>query len=135
MANQVRALIFPFLLLLAAGCTMHTTATRWNGRVGPDGEPVHVKSTTNIGFNLLVFIPLIGGTTIDRMIDTITADIAAEQGNRVRLIETTSENYWYGFPPFTWIITPVITTIAADYQPSPEALRKAREEEESEAKR
>lgn len=117
------------LALLAPACALHSSATRWNGLAGYQGHPVHVKSTTNVGVNFLVFIPLFGGTTIDRMIDSITGAIAGEKGDKVRLIETSSENYWYGFPPFTWILTPVITTVTADYQPSEEMLRKALQEE------
>lgn len=107
------------LLAIAGSCTMHSAATHWNGRVGYNGRPLHVKSTTNIGVNLLVFIPLFGSTTIDTMVDSITASIAAEDGDKVRLIETSSENYWYGFPPFTWVLTPVITTVTADFEQTP----------------
>jgi hypothetical protein len=117
------------LALLAPACTLHSSATRWNGVLGHEGHPVHVKSTTNIGVNLLVFIPFLGGTTIDRMIDSITADIAREKGDKIRLIETSAENYWYGFPPFTWVLTPVITTITADYLPAKDMLQKALDEE------
>ena len=35
-------------------------------------------------------------------------------------------------PPFTWIFTPVITTVVADYEPSPEVLAKDLAEQEKE---
>ena len=110
--------IFTFALLLTTftSCTFHSTATHWNGRVGPDGKAVHAKSTKNIGVNAAVVIPLLGSTNIDHMVNDLTAEIASENGNNVRLIETDTEVYWYGFPPFTWIITPVVTTVTADYQ-------------------
>ena len=114
------------LLLLACmslgSCTFYSTATHWNGRVGANGKPVFVKSTTNIGFNLAVLIPFLGSTEIDSMINDLTGKIAEENGDTVRVIESGTENYWYGFPPFTWIITPVITNVAADYEPSAEVL-------------
>jgi hypothetical protein len=106
------------LVLVLSGCAFHSTATRWNGRVGPNGEPVHVKSTSSVGLNVFILFKLIGGTNIEGMIDELTAEIAAEEGDKVRIIQSSSENYWYGFPPFTWILTPVITTVAADYEPS-----------------
>ncbi len=87
--------------------------------MGPNGKPVYVKSTTNVGVNGAVFIPLIGSTNIDRMVADLTKEIAEENGNNVRLIETDTEIYWYGFPPFTWIVTPVVTTVTADYEPQP----------------
>ena len=95
-------------------------------------KPVFVKSTTNIGFNLGIIIPFLGGTTIDSMVDTMTDEIAQENGDHVRIIESAAENYWYGFPPFTWILTPVITTVTSDYQPSAEELAKAEAEQQEE---
>ena len=117
-------------LLLASSCAFHSTARTWNGRVGPNGEPVFVKSTTNVGFNLLILIKLFGDTDTVGMIDELTEEIAEENGDKVRIIQSSSENYWYGFPPFTWIVTPVVTTVTADYRPTPEALAEARADEQ-----
>lgn len=50
------------------------------------------------------------------MVDDLTAEITPENGDRVRLIETDTEVFWYRFPPVTWIITPVVTTVTADYR-------------------
>ena len=114
----MKTLLSLCLALTLGACTFHSTATHWNGRLGPNGEPVYVKSSTNVGFNLGIVLPLLGSTEIDAMVSDLTGEIAAEQGDTVRIIESSSENYWYGFPPFTWIFTPVITTVTADYEPS-----------------
>src|SRR5689334_6539638 len=87
------------LFALTSGCTTTTTAKHWNDRVGPNGKPIYVKSHTTIGLNIAVFIPVLGATTLNKQIDRLTKDIAAENGNVVRLIETSRENYWYGWPP------------------------------------
>ena len=99
-------------------CSFHSTATHWNGRVDTDGQPIFVKTTTNIGLNIAIILPLLGNTTIDTMIDETTAEIAAQNSDNVRVIQSSSENYWYGFPPFTWVLTPVITDVALEYRPS-----------------
>ena len=117
---------------LTTGCTTTTTAKHWNDRVGPNGKPIYIKSHTTIGINILIFIPVLGATTLTKQIDRMTKDIADENGNTVRMIETSRENYWYGYPPFTWAITPVITTVTADYEPSADVLAKDRAEEEME---
>lgn len=109
---------------LLASCSLHSTATHWNGRVGPNGKPVYVKESTNIGLNLGIVLPVLGSTTTDWMLDELTGEIASESGDTVRVIQSSSENYWYGFPPFTWIITPVITTVSAEYEPSADTLAK-----------
>ncbi|MEM6671776.1 MAG: hypothetical protein AAF726_02970 [Planctomycetota bacterium] len=124
---HITARLLPIALLLA-GCSFHSTATQWNERVGPDGEPVFVKSTTSVGLNLFILLKVIGGTDTPGMIDELTEEIADENGDHVRIIQSEVENYWYGFPPFTWIVTPVITTVTADYRPSQAELAAARAE-------
>jgi len=106
-------------LTLTGACSFYGTATHWHGRLDPQGKPVFVKTATNIGINLAVVLPVLGNTTMDEMIDVTTAEIAKMESDGVRVIQTSSENYWYGFPPFTWIITPVITEVSMEYNPSP----------------
>ena len=110
------------LSLLATSCAFHSTASEWNGRVGPDGEPVYVKSSTSIGLNLFILLKIIGGTNTPGLIDEVTKEIAVEGGDHVRMVESSTENYWYGFPPFTWIFTPVISTVTAEYRPLAEEV-------------
>ncbi|MEM6570467.1 MAG: hypothetical protein AAF957_18800 [Planctomycetota bacterium] len=111
-------------LLLASSCSFDSVARSWNERVGPNGEPVFVRSSTNVGLNLFILVKLFGDTDMAGLIDDLTEDIANENGDRVRVIQSSSENYWYGFPPFTWILTPVVTTVTADYEPTDEELAK-----------
>jgi len=42
----------------------------------------------------------------------------------VRIVEGTAESYFYGWPPFTWIVTPVLSTVSAEYTPDPEVYAK-----------
>ena len=112
------------------GCTLPSTSRQWNGLVGPNLKPVYVKSHTNVGINIGIFIPFLGSTTLPKEINQLTQEIQSEKGDVVRMIETSKENYWYGFPPFTWILTPVITTVTADYEPAPDVLANDRAREE-----
>ncbi|MEZ6037657.1 MAG: hypothetical protein R3F29_09260 [Planctomycetota bacterium] len=112
-------------LLATTACSFHSTATHWNGMRDADGKPVFVKTTTNIGFNLLIILPILGNTTIDSMLDETTKAIASEGGSRVRVIQSGSENYWYGWSPFTWVITPIVTDVALEYEPSKAAFDEA----------
>jgi hypothetical protein len=86
--------------------------------VGPDGHPVYVRRVTNVGLNLGFVLPVLGNTTIDEMIDESTEAIAELGSDHVRVIASSSENYWYGFPPLTWFLTPVITDVTVEYRPS-----------------
>jgi len=105
------------LNLVWSGCAFHSTAKNWNGLKGRDGNPSYYKKTTKVAFNLLIAVPFIGNVGIDGMVEDLTADIAEAQGDKVRIVQGSSENYWYGFPPFTWIVTPVVTTVSAEYIP------------------
>ena len=119
-----RALAFAMLPVLA-GCAMHSTATNWNSHVGPDGEPVFVLTSTYLGLHLAAMVPLAGSTTIADMVDESTKWIQAHEGSRLRLVETESNNYWYGVPPLSFIFSPVITSVTFEYRPSAEALARA----------
>ena len=90
-------------------------------------QPVFVKTTTSVGFNLGVLLPLVGSTSLETMIDEATAEIAESGGSRIRLVQSSTENYWYGWSPFTWIVTPVIADLVVEYTPSPEERKKAAE--------
>ena len=113
------------LALMFGACSFHRTATHWNGHVGADGEPVFVQTSTFVGLNFAVLVPVFGKTSVDAMIDAATRRIDAADGSRLRLVETESNNYWYGVPPLSWLFSPVMTSVTIEYQPSPTALARA----------
>lgn len=115
MRNVSLALLF-LLISATSSCTFFASATEWNGRVGPNGKPVHVKTATKVGLNALVILPFIGDMDIQGLVSDITGEIQKEGGDKVTVFQAGSENYWYGFPPFTWIITPVISTVATQFE-------------------
>lgn len=112
------ALVLALALVPLAGCSFHNTARAWNGLVGADGEPVFYTSTTKVGVRFLVIIPLFGNLEVDGMIDDVTQEIAAAGGDHIRIVQGTTEAYWYGFPPVTWVFTPVVSRVDADWRPS-----------------
>lgn len=122
-SRSARLLVVGLLTMaMGSACAMPTTAKRWNDRVGPEGDPVYFKSVSKIGFNLLIFVPFVGDMGIAGMVNDLTEDIEKEGGNRVRIVQGSTENYWYGWSPFTWLLSPVVSRVSAEYQPSAEAL-------------
>src|SRR6266478_5695509 len=114
--QQVRMLMGLVVFgLSAAGCAYTTTAKDWNGLQGADGQPTYYTSTMKVGLNLLCAIPFLGDMGISGLTTKLTGDIKRVGGNEVRIVQGTSEAYFYGFPPFTWVVTPVISTVAAEY--------------------
>ncbi len=125
----LRLALVSAVCLSFTSCTFYSIATHWNGRIGPNHEPVYYASVSKIGFNLLILIPFLGHTTIDSMIDEATEEIEKRGGDVVRIVQGGTDNYWYGWSPFTWIITPVVASIDAEYQPSAAELEKNRKEQ------
>jgi hypothetical protein len=114
-----------FALSLLTGCAFHHTATDWNGHIGADGKPVFVQTSTYWGLNLLVAGPLAGKTTIEEMVADATSQSGPLDGDRLRIVETESSNYWWSVPPLSWVFSPVLTSISIEYQPSERALAAA----------
>jgi len=113
-----------WLSVAVTGCAFQSTARDWNGLKGLDDKPTYYTTTTKVGLNLLIVVPFIGDMGISGLTEDMTADIKKENGNDVRIVQGTTESYFYGWPPFTWIVTPVISTVSAEYSPDPERYAK-----------
>lgn len=114
----------PLLAALPA-CTLHSTATHWHGRTGPDGKLVHALTTTAYGMNLAIVLPVLGDVVLDEVVDEACAHIARSDSNGVRIVETEKSNYWYAIPPLSWLFSPVVLSVTIEYTPSPAALAAA----------
>jgi hypothetical protein len=115
---------FVGLALALSGCAFSTTAKDWNGLKGLDDKPTYYMTTTKVGLNLLIAVPFIGDMGISGLTRDLTEYVKSEGGNDVRIVQGTTESYFYGWPPFTWVITPVVSTVSAEYEPSPEQFAK-----------
>ncbi|GJM23064.1 MAG: hypothetical protein DHS20C15_29790 [Planctomycetota bacterium] len=117
-----RSLLVLFLALLTSGCAFHSTARDWNGRLGTEGQAIWYTATTKVTFNLFIVIPFIGDASVPGMINELTHEIEARGGDNLRIVQGTSENYWYGIPGLTIFITPVVSQVHAEWQPHPVSL-------------
>ncbi|HZN38247.1 MAG TPA: hypothetical protein VFD82_05555 [Planctomycetota bacterium] len=129
---QVLALVALFVL---TACAFHNTATHWNGHLGADGQPVFVRTSSYVGVNFAIFVPMAGRTTVDKMIEDATRAIDTDHGSHLRLVETETNNYWYGIPPLSWLFSPVVTSISFEYRPSAKALAEAAAADQRRAER
>jgi hypothetical protein len=112
------------LSLTLGGCAFSTTAKDWNGLKGPDDKPSYYMTTTKVGLNLLIAVPFLGDMGIAGLTRDLTEYVKEQGGNDVRIVQGTSESYFYGWPPFTWVITPVVSTVSAQYEPNEEQFAK-----------
>lgn len=122
--SRVALSLCALALAFLPACSFHSVARDWNGRVGPQGEPLYFSSVTKVGMNLFIIIPLFGNVQIDGMVDELTSEIGELGGDHVTIVQGATENYWYGFSPLTWIFTPIISDLSATYRPTPSALKR-----------
>ena len=116
------------LTLGTSGCAFHETARNWSGLSGADDKPTYYMTATKVGFKLLIVVPFLGDMGISGLTRALTKRIREEGGNEVRIVQGNSEAYFYGWPPFTWVLTPVVSTVAAEYHPTYEGYEKIEEE-------
>ena len=101
------------LIALAPGCSFTSKATDIS-LPGPDGKKVAHVNQTNIAINFLFSTPLVGDASLQQTVaDTATAASAAG-GKNMRIVQSSSSTYWWIFPPFSFIIHPVVSNVAAD---------------------
>ena len=104
------------VLVLGAGCSMTTKATDFNGLATPDGAASHV-STTNIAVHVLFSRPGLGDATLPTTVSDYTSAAKESGASEVRIVQSNVTTYWWVFPPFSFVIHPVVSNVAGDAIP------------------
>ena len=104
------ALVFTFL----TGCSMTSTAKNFNSLPGADGQPVEYVSTTNVALHLLFSTPVVGNATLEQTVADFTKMAKDDGASKVRITQSDKTTLWWIFPPFSFIVQPVITNVAGD---------------------
>ncbi len=104
------------LSLALSSCVTHGHVTEYHGVAGQRGVPVEYQTTSVYAVHLIWFIGLIGDSSTEKGIFEFTKEAAARGAERVRLIETETFTYWWIFPPFSFFIHPVETTIEGELE-------------------
>lgn len=115
--NLIMSLSLACLVVLCAGCSRTLVATNFNGLSTPDGEPIAHVSTSNLAIHLLGSQPLVGNATLMGTMDDFTKAVKEENGTNVRVVQSKVFNWWFLFPPFSFVLTPVTSNVAGDVLP------------------
>ena len=99
------------VLGLTSSCVTHSHAMDFNGVPGPRGYPVEFQKTTSYSLNLLFIIPLLGDSSREETVAEFTKEAKERGAKRVYLESTSSSTYWYIFPPLSFFIHPVETSV------------------------
>ena len=105
------SLIAALVLGLTSSCVTHSHAMEFNGVPGPRGYPVEFQKTTSYSLNLLFIIPLLGDSSREATVDEFTKEANERGAKRVYMESSSSSTYWYIFPPISFFIHPVATSV------------------------
>lgn len=110
--------ILPALVLaLGAGsCVTHSHITDFSGVDGIRGEPVEFQVTTSYSLHLVYLFGILGDASKEATVEAFAAEASARGATRVRLVETSTDIYWYLLLPLTWFVQPVVTTVAGEVE-------------------
>ncbi|MFT4538068.1 MAG: hypothetical protein ACI841_002076 [Planctomycetota bacterium] len=106
------------LIPLFASCSTHSHMTKFNGVNGLRGEPVEYQSTSTWALHFLFAFGVAGDASKGNTISEFTKEASARGGTRVRIAETSSSTYWWIFPPISFLLHPVQTTVNGDVEGS-----------------
>lgn len=102
--------------LLFVGCSFHSHADKFNDIVGMRGEPVEYQQTTTWALHALWIFPLIGDARIENAVNEFSSEASKRGATRTNIEETASFTYWFVFPPFSFFVHPVNTTVGGNVE-------------------
>ena len=115
--TRIHTVFFVFcFIFLSSACSVKTVANDFNGLVGENEQPVYFTSLVNRGINLFIGSKFIGDVEVESMIRKLTLDIKQSGGNYIHVVQGETNNYWYLFPPLSFIFTPMVSTVAIEYR-------------------
>lgn len=103
------------LLLVATitslgACNTTATSKKFNGTTTPDGGARVYQLTTNYAIHLgFGYYPVAGNASVEASVDAFTKDARKNGGTKTAITNMDLDTLWYIFPPFSFVITPVIT--------------------------
>jgi hypothetical protein len=111
--NFLGILIF-LLLFETAGCAGSSKMTDYEGMTTPYGRPLAHIHTTRVAFHLFTRFPLFGNASVHRATHDFMMQAKSLGATKINIDHTERVNYWFGFPPFTFLLTPVISSVSGD---------------------
>lgn len=111
---MLRTLALGLLLALTAGCITHSRATDTSGVTDIRGEPFEYQMTSSYSLRFLFLFDLFGTGSTPDVVEEFAAEAQRRGSTRMRITQTSSTTYWYVFPPLSFFIHPVVTSVEGD---------------------
>ena len=104
------------LTFLTACATSHTHSIAYNGVPGIRGETVEFQSTTRYALHFLFIFGIFGDAGQSPTVEAFTEEASSRGAKRIQITQYESDTYWYIFPPLSFLIHPVATTVYGEVE-------------------
>lgn len=110
-------IFFLGLAILLNSCSSKYKMTDYEGLTTPYGKPLGHIHVSRLAFHLLGKFSVVGNASINKTTTDFLNEAKALGAKKVLIEHTERTSYWFGFPPFTLLITPVITSVSGTALP------------------
>ena len=114
MGRKVLAAVIAVVMVIGTGCTWTNTAAITGGVTTFDGKSATHVNVTKIGVNLLFTEPLVGDASLQGTMDDVVAEAKKAGADKIRIVQSKKTTLWFVFIPFSLVVHPVISNVAAD---------------------
>ena len=104
------------LAWLASSCVMHSTTTALSGVDGIRGEPIEYQTTTSVALYGLFTFPILGNASSNTTVERFAAEASERGATRMRVMDSKRTTLWLLFPPLSFFIHPVLTTVEGEVE-------------------
>jgi hypothetical protein len=101
-------------LLFFMNCVTSDTATKFNNLSTPVGKPKTYLSVTTIGLNFLIVVPWIRKAEFSESIEEFSKHAKEMKATKINIIQKETTKWALLLPPFTFVLTPVVTEITGE---------------------
>jgi hypothetical protein len=109
---------FSLLLVLAlcTGCVSTSVGTNLNGMLDNDNAEFAHQETSVVALHWVFGAggPLWEDASFENTVDEFSAAASADGRTQARISSSETSNWWWVFPPFSFIITPITSRVAGD---------------------
>ncbi len=98
------------VVVFLGACSTSSVATNFSGNVTPEGRPKAYVNTTNYALHVLFgYRPLVGDASVEGSVSEFTRETRERGSSKSEITNMTATNLWWIFPPFSFILTPMIS--------------------------
>jgi len=104
------------VLVLCTACVSTNVGTELNGMTDNDGEDFVHQETNLIGLHWVfgALGPAIGDASFENAVNEFSAAASADGRSQSRITTSETSNWWWVFPPFSFILTPITSRVGGD---------------------